>query len=221
MGLPIIAGVLTASLLSVTPVHHASLPTTTTSQQQHYQKPATHAALPVVQSQGHYEHAQVKQTAVASKPPAVSSPATWSMYDSTTPSQIPSGMPVATYATGPYAVQGSKVPANTVWIDTTGTDPHATALDVEPGDNTPASAAVWAKEKLSMSGHGLAVIYTTKSEWGPTEQSVGSTLTRGQLSRVRWWIADPTGVPHLLPGSSATQWQWGSGYDISMVRAGF
>jgi hypothetical protein len=36
-------------------------------------------------------------------------------------------------------------------------------------------------------------------------------------SRIRWWVADPTGVPHIVPGSSATQWYWGSSYDESMA----
>jgi hypothetical protein len=40
-------------------------------------------------------------------------------------------------------------------------------------------------------------------------------------SHVKYWIADPTGYEHIVPGSSATQWYWGQNYDISSVAAGF
>jgi hypothetical protein len=40
-------------------------------------------------------------------------------------------------------------------------------------------------------------------------------------TQVRWWIADPTGHPHLVPGSQATQWYWGENYDISTAEPGF
>jgi hypothetical protein len=38
---------------------------------------------------------------------------------------------------------------------------------------------------------------------------------------VKYWIADPTGVPHVVPGSSATQWYWGKSYDISTANPNF
>jgi hypothetical protein len=40
-------------------------------------------------------------------------------------------------------------------------------------------------------------------------------------AKVHYWIADPTGVPHVLPGSMATQWYWGPGYDISTANHNF
>jgi hypothetical protein len=40
-------------------------------------------------------------------------------------------------------------------------------------------------------------------------------------SHVKYWIADPTGSPHILPGSSATQWYWGANYDITQAAPGF
>ncbi len=40
-------------------------------------------------------------------------------------------------------------------------------------------------------------------------------------SRIRWWIAYPTGSPHVVPGSQATQWYWGQNYDISTALPGF
>jgi hypothetical protein len=38
--------------------------------------------------------------------------------------------------------------------------------------------------------------------------------------QVRWWIADPTGTPHIVPGADATQWYWGHSYDITTARPG-
>jgi hypothetical protein len=40
-------------------------------------------------------------------------------------------------------------------------------------------------------------------------------------SHVHYWIADPTGVPHIVPGSRATQWYWGKGYDVSTASPNF
>jgi hypothetical protein len=138
------------------------------------------------------------------------------IYDSVTPSAIPAHHEVATYATGDYAVSPSQVAAcgPVVWIDTTGTDPAASAIDVEPGNATPSDAASWAIHKLSVQPNGLAWIYTMRSEWPAAQAAVG-TIPSQMRSHVRWWIADPTGVSHIVPGSSATQWYWGSNYDIT------
>ena len=40
-------------------------------------------------------------------------------------------------------------------------------------------------------------------------------------SKVRYWIADPTGVPHVVAGASATQWYWGNSYDITTANPNF
>ena len=39
-------------------------------------------------------------------------------------------------------------------------------------------------------------------------------------AHVKYWIADPTGTPHILP-AAATQWYWGASYDISAAHPGF
>ena len=143
------------------------------------------------------------------------------MYDSTTPDAIPAGHVVATYATGPYAVPASEVAGRPVyWIDTSGSDPGAQALDVEPGDATPQMAATWAWQRLHADPTAKAIIYTMRSEWPTTQAAIG-TLPQWMQSHVRWWIADPTGYPHVVPGSNATQWYWGTNYDISTVLPGF
>ena len=147
----------------------------------------------------------------------------YQMYDSVTPSAIPAGHPIATYADGAYAASPSQVTGHgpVTWIDTNGSDPSgATALDVEPGDATPAQAASWAAQRLNTHPHATAVIYTMRSDWAAAQAAV-STLPSWQQHHVRWWIADPTGIPHIIPGASATQWYWGTSYDISNVSPGF
>jgi hypothetical protein len=143
------------------------------------------------------------------------------IYDSVTPSAIPAHHEIATYATGAYAVPASHVAGKkVVWIDTNGTDPHANALDVEPGDVTPAGAATWAQAKLAASPKSIAIIYTMRSDWAATRDAI-DTLPQPMRTHVRWWIADPTGVPHIVPGAQATQWYWGPSYDISTAAHSF
>jgi hypothetical protein len=162
-----------------------------------------------------------KATKTASKPAA--SPARpYEIYDSVTPSQIPAHARIATYADGGYAVAPSQVAGrgHVLWIDTSGADPRASALDVEPGDATPAMAATWAWHKLHAAANSVAIIYTMRSEWAAAQAAV-ATLPAPMQHQVRWWIADPTGVPHIVPGASATQWYWGHNYDITTAKPGF
>jgi hypothetical protein len=144
-------------------------------------------------------------------------------YDSVIPSAIPARGIAAVYATGPYAASQSQVAGRktVMWIDVTGTDPAASALDTEPSDATPQQAADWALARLRTRPHAIARIYTMISEWPQVQADVAATVPANLRPRIRWWIADPTGVPHLVPGSDATQWYWGSGYDISTAKPGF
>ena len=68
--------------------------------------------------------------------------------------------------------------------------------------------------------YSTAIIYTMRSEW-PATQAAIATLPHWMQNHVRWWIADPTGYPHIVPGSSATQWYWGTHYDITTANPGF
>jgi hypothetical protein len=170
------------------------------------------------------QHGAVSEAAAQS--PALrtaSAPAQpYEIYDSVTPSAIPAGHEVATYADGPFATSPSALAGRHVlWIDTNGSDTHASALDVEPGDATPSAAGSWAAQKLQASPQGQAIIYTMQSEWSAVRAAVRSAVPSAEQSHVRWWIADPTGVPHMVPGASATQWYWGSSYDISTANPGF
>ena len=144
------------------------------------------------------------------------------MYDSVLPSALPSGQPVAVYADGPYAASASQVVGypSVLWIDTNGTDPSANVLDVEPGDATPAGAAQWVDERLTSQPNSTAIVYTMISDWQAVQDGING-LPSWMQSHVQYWIADPTGVPHIVPGSSATQWYWGSSYDISTASANF
>jgi hypothetical protein len=138
------------------------------------------------------------------------------------PTAIPAGQHVATYSNGPYhATDASIAGRGTVlWIDTNGSDTKANALDVEPGDATPAEAASWVSQKLSDNPHADAIVYTFRAEWGEVQSNV-SALPSWMQSHVKYWIADPTGTPHIVPGAAATQWYWGPSYDISMAQPGF
>jgi hypothetical protein len=146
----------------------------------------------------------------------------YSMYDSVTPAQIPGNHPIATYATGSYAVSPSQVAGKQViWIDTNGSAPtKASVLDIEPGNVSPSAAAGWAKARLTNDPHAVVRIYTMLSQWNAAKASI-ATLPAWMQSHVKWWIADPTGVQHVVPGSDATQWYWGPTYDISTVNPGF
>jgi len=144
------------------------------------------------------------------------------IYDSVTPTAIPAHEQIATYANGLYAASSAAVRGrgNVLWIDTNGSDPSASALDVEPGDATPIGAAQWVKKKLSTQPRSLAIVYTTPSEWQEVRDAA-NVLPATMRSKIRYWIADPTGAPHVVPGASATQWSWGSSYDITTADPGF
>jgi hypothetical protein len=158
--------------------------------------------------------------AAAAAPQPAPQPTT--IYDSVTPSSIPAGAKAAVYSDGSYAASPSQVAghANTLWIDTNGSNPKANALDVEPGDATPQQAATWVQQKLTATPDQTAIVYTMRSQWDATKQAI-SALPRQLQSHVKWWIADPTGVNHVVPGSDATQWYWGQNYDITAANPGF
>ncbi len=144
------------------------------------------------------------------------------IFDSVTPAAIPAGHEIATYADGPFPVSPAEVAGRgpVLWIDINGTDPSAAVLDVEPGCATVSAAPGWVTRRLTANPQALAIIYTMRSEWPAAQAAVASLPTR-MRSQIRWWIADPTGYPHVLPGSQATQWYWGSSYDISTATPAF
>ena len=98
------------------------------------------------------------------------------------------------------------------WIGVNGNNPAAWALDVEPGDATPSTAASWALHKLSGGPH-------LHDGFGVAERAGGSRPRCALTSA--GGLPTPTGGPHIVPGSSATQWYWGSKYDVSTVPSDF
>ena len=139
-----------------------------------------------------------------------------------TPNSLPAGHAAAVYANGAYAASARQVAhhKSVLWIDTNGSNPSANVLDVEPGDATPAAAAAWAQQRLAKHPHSVAIIYTMLSSWQAVKDHVAH-LPKSQQHNVRYWIADPTGVDHIVPGANATQWYWGSNVDISTANPNF
>jgi hypothetical protein len=166
------------------------------------------------------------RSAPASSPPPAqpAAPAPpYLIYDSLTPGAIPaSAGVVATYGDGAGAVPASEVAGrkSVLWISVTGQDTAASVIAVEPGNASPAVAASWAWQRLSADPQAVARIYTYLSEW-PAVQAAVASFPAQMRARIHWWIADPTGSPHIVPGSEATQWYWGPSYDISTALPSF
>jgi len=144
------------------------------------------------------------------------------VYDSVVPSALPTGHMVAVYATGGRPAHPSELAGRgpVLWIDVEGTDPGANVLDVEPGCAAPAAVPGWITQRLTAHPGALAIIYTSIDEWALVRSEVAG-LPAAMRAQVRWWIADPTGYPHIVPGADATQWYWGSSYDISTATPRF
>jgi hypothetical protein len=165
--------------------------------------------------------ASARPTASARRSSAPSKP--YEFYDSVEPQTVPAGAIVGTYSTGARPVAASAVAGRkkVLWIDTLATDPAGSgALDVEPGCATPSQVPGWISSRLKAHPRQVAIIYMSLSEWPQVQADVAS-LPAWMRSHIRWWVADPTGVPHIVPGSSATQWYWGSTYDESMAEPNF
>jgi hypothetical protein len=160
------------------------------------------------------------QPAAKHVPTAAAGP--YEFYDAVDPQTVPAGYEVATYADGPNPTPVSEVAGRTqvLWIDVDGSDPQAQVLDVEPGCATPAQVPQWVQSRVSDQPGAVAIVYTMISEW-PAVQAAVASLPAPVRSQIRWWIADPTGSPHVVPGSSATQWYWGTNYDISTALPDF
>ena len=91
---------------------------------------------------------------------------------------------------------------------TTTAQSRADICDVEKGDATPESAAFGLKRGM------YPTIYSSLSTKPELDAACAGT-------RWNWFAADPTGIPHIVSGSVATQWAWHSlgqtpeDYDIS------
>ena len=129
-------------------------------------------------------------------------------WDSTTPGSILTVAPiVAGYIDGRFAWSAGdwlRLGASYhVPVTVEGT-PGARACDIETGDLTPTQGAAWAVAEIA--ARRRPTLYCNKSTWAAV---VGALHARGvSSSSVDFWIADPTGVPHVVPGSAVTQYAW-------------
>lgn len=145
------------------------------------------------------------------------------MYDSTRPWLIPSDAEViAAYANGRFAADFAQLQkqfpkARILQIDVLGTDPDASVKDIEPGDMNPGDAARVVDDRHQAHPGALTRLYCDQSEWPAVKLSV-ATLADEVRDCVRYWIADPTGIPHFVPGSDATQYEFGTSYDTSVYN---
>jgi hypothetical protein len=119
--------------------------------------------------------------------------------------------------TRPLAHAWTKV----LWIDVLGTAPgQASILDVETGDARPADVPGWCSARLAAVPDSLLRLYCNLEKW-PAVRAEVAALPADARARVRYWIANPTGSPHLVPGSAATQWSWGEDWDTSSYGPGW
>jgi hypothetical protein len=177
---------------------------------------------PATAGSGTHATQQATTRPAAKKRASAAAAKSYRIYDSVTPGTIPSGQVAAVYANGAYATSAAQVAGHhsVLWIDTDGSDPGANVLDVEPGDASPAAAAKWVRQRLTAHSDTVAIVYTMMSDWQQVKHEM-ATLPAGMRSKVRYWIADPTGVPHVVAGANATQWYWGDNYDITTANPNF
>lgn len=133
-------------------------------------------------------------------------------YDSANASTVPAGgdfyLGYIDGAYQTYEALRARFPHARILSITTGANGTADIADCEQGDLTPQQAAA---------GYGTRwhTIYCSRANWIAVNAAMGGRPWN-------WFAADPTGVPHLVKGSVATQWAWpGYGspgnYDISQA----
>ena len=149
---------------------------------------------------------------------------TYEMYDSTDPDMIPDGAFALLYGSGPF--DAHDYPrldrfAHVLWIDVTAEAwQECSILDVETFDATPADVPAWVKRRID-SRDGPARIYCNISTWPAVRSEVLHGLDWAYRRQIRYWIANPTGVAHLVPGSAACQYEWAGGFDRTLALERF
>ena len=134
------------------------------------------------------------------------------MYDAVNASQIPTTASiVAGYVDGPVSAWTStdwdRFPnARFLAITVTGAN-GANVIDCENGDVSVQTALDWATRNRNR------IIYVNRSTF---ESNLSAFQAVAAFTH--FWIADWTNIPHLYPGSLATQWTSGSGFDQSLIR---
>lgn len=145
------------------------------------------------------------------------------MADSARPRYIPGdfndpGHLVAPYADGLYRWPAAQLrrfsKAVHVPITVTG-DLGCPVADVESGDLTPEGFARYLKGRRDRGEHWHAC-YCSISVKPLVDRAVAAIGIEPAV--YGWWCANPTGRPHIYPGSVATQYLW-MDYDVSAVTA--
>ena len=147
------------------------------------------------------------------------------IYDSIFVGDLPKKSYVAVYGNGLYKADMAAVrkrkPLGVLLIDVIGNSPEFNMLDIETFDATPQDAPPWVRKHVDHFGidnpHVHARLYCNLSTW-PLAKAQTNQLPWEYRRHIRWHIANPTGRPHLVPGSTATQWYWGRGYDRSLAH---
>jgi hypothetical protein len=141
------------------------------------------------------------------------------MYDSVNAQSIPADAQVAAgYVDGSWPSFNAVVQRtpNAQHVSITTRSTHGVRVcDVESGDDTPQQGAQWAKDEIAAGRR--PTLYCNRSTWFACVsalQAVG--VAQGDVD---WWIADWTGLPHLLSGTVATQYANDvSGCDLSLTN---
>ena len=139
------------------------------------------------------------------------------MYDAVDPADIPAGGDlVAGYLDGPLskwpdAAWGKFAGKIRVGIAVFASTNDGHVLDIENGDATPAEAPGWVLRRRAAGADPS--VYCGMSAWG----EVRAAFQSGNIPEPHYWIADPTGQPHIPPGAVACQWGFKGSYDVSSV----
>ena len=143
------------------------------------------------------------------------------MYDSVTARDIPANAQmVAGYVDGLYRwsqADWDRFPqAVKVRIAVLASTDDGHVLDVETGDATPTEYPAWAKRRIAAGTY--PTVYCNRSNLGAVLDAVDGAGLHG-ITGI--WLADWTDVPHLVAGTSATQYDHpphsGGHYDLSLV----
>lgn len=146
------------------------------------------------------------------------------MYDAATAANIPTNAPVvAGYINGRYkwsAADWARFPGAQhvpiqIYIPGVPVIDDGLVLDIEASDVQRAIQEGAPQRFIDMrKSHGIRpCLYTSKGYY--------STLASLNID-TDYWIADPTGVEHLIPTTVATQYRWNvNGYDISCLKDGW
>lgn len=152
----------------------------------------------------------------------------FNMYDSINPDLIPAGLVgpgdyVALYRNGRFAATPEQAARwdNRFFIDVIGDAADECSIaDIETGDMTVDEIPPWCERRHSEHPRGMLRIYVNLGNW-PAARLRVAELQPEVIDLVRWWVANPTGSPHIVPGSDATQWLWQGSYDQSLCHETF